>query len=107
MKPFLGLGGILIGAMTAEFNDQVTSIGFETVQGNGVLPNLPTPLLPDGQPRARGGLQAFGAIVQQQVTIMTAADTFLILGALTVLSMVVVVLLPVRTLPPRLLLASR
>jgi hypothetical protein len=38
---------------------------------------------------------------------MTAADTLLILDALTVLLMIVGVLLPVRTLPPRLLLANR
>jgi DHA2 family multidrug resistance protein len=33
MKPFLGLLGILIAAMTAEFNDQVTSIALVDVRG--------------------------------------------------------------------------
>src|ERR1700691_3434284 len=33
MKPFLGLVGILIAAMTAEFNDQVTSIALVDVRG--------------------------------------------------------------------------
>jgi DHA2 family multidrug resistance protein len=87
--------------------DQIGQNRFRTVQSNGILPNVPTPLLPNGHPRAPGALQAFAAAVQKQVTIMTAADTFLILGALTVLLMIIVVLLPVRTLPPRLLLASR
>ena len=87
--------------------DQIGQNRFRTVQSNGILQNVPTPLLPNGHPRAPGGLQAFAAAVQKQVTIMTAADTFLILGALTILLMIVVVLLPVRTLPPRLLLAKR
>src|SRR5580693_7954305 len=33
MKPFLGLVGILIAAMTAEFNDQVTSIALVDIRG--------------------------------------------------------------------------
>jgi MFS transporter, DHA2 family, multidrug resistance protein len=87
--------------------DQIGQDRFRTVQSNGILANVPTPLLPNGHPRAPGSLQTFAAAVQMQVTIMTAADTFLILGALTVLLMIVAVLLPVRTLPPRILLANR
>jgi DHA2 family multidrug resistance protein len=87
--------------------DQIGQDRFRTVQSKGVLQNVPTPLLPNGHPRAPGGLQAFAAAVQEQVDIMTAADTFLILGALAVLLMLVIVLLPVRTLPPRILLAKR
>lgn len=87
--------------------DQIGQDRFLTVQSNGILQNVPTPLLPNGHPRAPGSLQAFAAAVQKQVTVMTAADTLLILGALTVLLMIVGVLLPVRTLPPRLLLANR
>lgn len=87
--------------------DQIGQDRFLTVQSNGILQNVPTPLLPNGHPRAPGGLQAFAAAVQTQVTVMTAADTLLILGALTALLMIVGVLLPVRTLPPRLLLANR
>jgi hypothetical protein len=45
--------------------------------------------------------QALSLAVQQQVTILSIADTYLILGALTALLMVVVVLLPVYTPPPR------
>ena len=58
-------------------------------------------------PADRGSLEALSATVQQQVTLMTAADTFLVLGALTVFLMIVLLVLPVRTLPPRIQLASR
>jgi DHA2 family multidrug resistance protein len=44
--------------------------------------------------------------VQQQVTILSTSDTFLILGALTVFLMVVVMTLPVRAMPPRIHLAK-
>jgi len=37
--------------------------------------------------------------------ILSTSDTFLILGALTVFLMVVVMTLPVRTVPPRILFA--
>ena len=79
---------------------------YQTVQGNGVLANLPPPLLANGQPRTPDSLAALAAMVQQQITVMTAADTFLVLGALTVVLMVVLLILPVRTLPPRILLAK-
>jgi DHA2 family multidrug resistance protein len=39
--------------------------------------------------------------VEQQVAILTTSDTYLILGALTVFLMVVVLVLPIRTMPPR------
>src|ERR1700680_4067848 len=33
IKPLFGLGGVLIAAMTSEFNDQVTSIALTDVRG--------------------------------------------------------------------------
>jgi DHA2 family multidrug resistance protein len=57
--------------------------------------------MPNGQPRVPGGLEALGHAVQQQVAILSASDTFLILGVLTLFLMVVVMTLPVRALPPR------
>src|SRR3984957_13273752 len=86
--------------------DQIGQNRYSTIQGHGVLPNLPTPLLPNGFPRTPNSLQALATVVQEQVEVMTAADTFLVVGALAVFSMVVLLLLPVRTPPPRLLLAT-
>jgi DHA2 family multidrug resistance protein len=51
-------------------------------------------------------LEAFRHAVEQQTAILSASDTFLILGALTVFLMVVVMTLPVRTVPPRILFAK-
>jgi DHA2 family multidrug resistance protein len=57
--------------------------------------------MPDGRLHAPGSLQAFSHAVEQQVTILSTSDTYLILGAVTVFLMVVVVTLPVRAMPPR------
>ena len=87
--------------------DQVGQDRWRVIQGNGVLPQYPPPLMPDGQPRTPGSLEAFSHAVAQQVTILSTSDTFLILGALTVFLMVVVMTLPVRTMPPRIHFAKR
>jgi DHA2 family multidrug resistance protein len=81
--------------------DQVGQDRWRVIQSNGVLPQYPPPLMPSGQPRLPGSLQAFGHAVEQQVMILSTSDTYLILGALAVFLMVVVMTLPVRTFPPR------
>jgi DHA2 family multidrug resistance protein len=86
--------------------DQVGQDRWRVIQSNGVLPQYPPPLMPDGHPRMPHGLEAFRHAVDQQVAILSTSDTFLILGALTVFLMVVVVTLPVRTVPPRILFAK-
>jgi len=81
--------------------DEAGQDRWRVIQSYGVLPQYPPPLLPDGRPRAPGSLEAFSHAVAQQVTILSTSDTFLILAALTVFMMVVVMTLPVRTMPPR------
>jgi MFS transporter, DHA2 family, multidrug resistance protein len=87
--------------------DQAGQDRWRVIQANQVLPQYPPPLTPDGQPRAPNSLEAFGHAVQQQVIILSMSDTFLILGALTLFLMVVVMTLPVRTVPPRIHLAKQ
>ena len=87
--------------------DQIGQERFGGIQGYGVLPQHPPPLLPNGQPSAPGSLMAFSEAVQQQVTILTASDAFLVMAALTVGLMAVLLVLPERTLPPRIQLAQK
>jgi MFS transporter, DHA2 family, multidrug resistance protein len=86
--------------------DEVGQDRWRVIQSNGVLPQYPAPLRPDGQARLPNSLEAFSHAVEQQVTILSTSDTFLILGALTVFLMVVVMTLPVRTMPPRIQFAK-
>jgi MFS transporter, DHA2 family, multidrug resistance protein len=85
--------------------DQIGQTRFRVLQHGGAVSAVPLPPFAQASPRAPRGLQALSDAVQQQVAVMTAADTFLILAALTVFLMIVLVLLPVRSLPPRLELA--
>jgi DHA2 family multidrug resistance protein len=87
--------------------DQAGQDRWRVLQSNGVLPQYPPPLLPDGQPRVPNSLEAFRHAVEQQAAILSTSDTFLILGALTVFLMVMVMTLPVRTVPPRILFARQ
>jgi DHA2 family multidrug resistance protein len=87
--------------------DEAGQDRWRVIQSYGVLPQYPPPLMPDGQPRAPGSLGAFSRAVEQQVLILSASDTFLILGALTVCLMVVVMTLPVRAVPPRIHFAKQ
>ena len=83
--------------------DQVGQDRWRLIQGAGVLPQFPPPLLPSGRPRMPGALEAFSQSVEQQVNILTASDAYLVLGALTIVLMAVLIVLPVRTLPPGIL----
>src|SRR6202043_2963461 len=87
--------------------DEAGQDRWRVIQSNGVLPQYPPPLMPDCQPRVPNSLEAFSHAVEQQVTILTTSDPFLILGALTVFLMIVVMTLPVRTFPPRIQFAKR
>jgi MFS transporter, DHA2 family, multidrug resistance protein len=87
--------------------DQIGQDRWRAIQSNGVLPQYPPPLTPSGQPRVPNSLEVFRHAVEQQVTILSTSDAFLILGALTLFLMVVVITLPVRTFPPRILFARQ
>jgi DHA2 family multidrug resistance protein len=104
---FLGLIGRWRNALHSDrIIDEAGQDRWRVIQGNGVLPQYPPPLLPDGQPRVPNSLATFSHAVEQQAVILSTSDTFLILGALTVFLMVVVMTLPVRTVPPRILFAK-
>ena len=59
-----------------------------------------------GHDSVRLGSRA-GALVQQQATVLTLSDAYLVLGSLPVLAAVLLLLITQRTLPPRILFARR
>ena len=87
--------------------DQSGQGRYSVIQGQGLLPGNALPLQPDGQPAFPGSLTLFSAEVQLQATVLTLSDAFLVVAGLTVALMVVVVVLPVRTYPPRIALAKK
>ena len=58
------------------------------------------------QHHSRAALAVFSQAVQTQATVLTLADAYLVIAALTVLLMVILLVLPVRTYPPRIVFAK-
>lgn len=87
--------------------DQVGDNRFSLIQANPLLPRVPAPLLPDGIMRDPGSLGAFSAALQRQAAVLTLSDAYLVIAALTVCLAMVLLVLPVRTLPPRIQLAKQ
>lgn len=77
---------------------------FRTIRGVGTV--TPGPLRPNGAQSALGSLARFGQSIAEQASVLTIADAFLVMAALTLLYAMVVMLLPERTYPPRLLFAK-
>ena len=87
--------------------DQIGQTRYSVIQAQGLIPgNLP-PLLPNGQLRVPGALNALMAAVQAQVTVLTISDASLIFGGLTVALMLVLIVLSERTYPPRIVMAQK
>ncbi len=86
--------------------DRLGNERFRLLQGQGSSLFYPAPLLPNGSPRSSGSLSQMNGLVQQQTTVLTLSDTFLVMAALAALLMLVLVVLPVRTYPPRIALAK-
>jgi MFS transporter, DHA2 family, multidrug resistance protein len=87
--------------------DQVGHNWFRTIEAPTLLPQDPAPLLPDGQPSATGSLLQFAHMIELQVSVLTTADTFLLMAALCTVCMFLTLVLPVRTYPPRILLTKK
>ena len=96
------------GALHSErLVDQAGQNWFRTIQAPSLVPQHPAPLLPSGQLAAPGSLQQFAQMVEQQVSVLTTADTFLIMAGLCGVYMLVTLTLPVRTYPPRILFTKK
>ena len=69
--------------------------------------HIPAPPLASGQPGAADSLQQFAHVIAQQASVMTYADTFLVMAALCVAFILMTLVLPARTYPPRILFARK
>lgn len=67
---------------------------------------IPNGLMPGSSPTTSEQAERLARAVEAQVSVLTTADTFLILSVFGVALALLVVLLPVRTYPPRILFAK-
>jgi len=87
--------------------DQTGHHRYSLIQASPLMRQHPTPLLPNGLERSGGSLAAFSKAIQQQATVMTLSDSYLIIAGLTVFLMIILMTVPIRTLPPRIQLAKK
>ncbi len=100
------------GLHSARLTDQAGQDRWRLLQANPSLPAPYTgslsgqamlaPLSPDGHPRMPGGLERFDALVMQQARVLTIGDAYLVFAGLVALLIVILLILPERSLPPRL-----
>ena len=79
--------------------------GLSLIQAAPVAGGQPPPLLPDGTPRSPGAMEALNTVLDAQVTTLVTSDTYLVMAALVVVLILVLAILPVRTYPPRIVMA--
>jgi MFS transporter, DHA2 family, multidrug resistance protein len=87
--------------------DQLGRERFRTYQAHGVSWQHPAPLLPNGTPAAPGSIAGFHQEFAKQAAVLTLSDDFLVFSGLIVFLMVLVLTLPQRTYPPRIVLAKK
>jgi len=87
--------------------DQAGQDRWRTIQGHGVLRNDPPPLLPNGHPRTPYSFGQFQQTLQHQVVVLTVSDMFLVIAGIVVALMLVLLILPERTYPPRIVFAKK
>ena len=85
--------------------DHLGAIRFRLIQGFG-SPHMHAFLLPNGHPRVAGSLRQLNQLAREQVLVLTMRDAFLVVGAVVVALMLVLLVLPVRTYPPRIALTK-
>jgi DHA2 family multidrug resistance protein len=64
-------------------------------------------VVPSGLPGSDGGVTAYRAAIRLQATVLTLSDGFLVIVALGLFLIAVLLILPVRTYPPRIEFAKK
>jgi DHA2 family multidrug resistance protein len=78
---------------------------FDIVQGMTVDPRHVPPLLPNGMPRSVDSIAVFHQSLSVQQAVLVASDQYLIMAGLAGVMLIVLLILPTRTHPPRIALA--
>ena len=87
------------GLHASRLTDQAGQERYTVIQRHGIVSN--------GLPRSGAGLGALDETIRQQGTVLTLSDAFLIMAVIIVALMMVMLILPVRTYPPRIALQQQ
>jgi len=78
---------------------------FVVLQGPALDPRHLPPLMPNGAPRSADSLSSFHHMLSAQQAVLVTSDQYLILAGLGGVMLLVLLILPIRTYPPRIALA--
>lgn len=87
-----------------------TQIGqerFRLIQAHGGLAGSWAPLQPNGMPRSPDSLALLDKAVNQQVSVLTISDIYLVLAGIACFLILLVFVLPTRSYPPRIALLMK
>ena len=92
---------------STRITEQLGQERFRLIQGHGTLAGGPAPLLPDGTPSSPDSLALLYNTVNQQVSVLTISDLYLVLAGIGFLLILLVFILPTRSYPPRIALLMK
>ena len=87
--------------------DQLGRNRFRLYQGSNPALQEPTALLPNGLPRHPGSVEMMSAQLARQTATLTMSDMFFVIIGLITFLMILLLTLPVRTYPPRIVFAKK
>lgn len=92
---------------TTRLLEQSGAHRFQVLQGPIVDPRHPPPLLADGAQRVANSLSTFHSSIVAQRTVMVISDDYLLMAGFAAVVFMVLLVLPVRTYPPRIALMKK
>ena len=96
------------GALHSDrITDQMGLDRYRLIQAPIVDPQQVPALLPTGAPRSPDALSLLAGAMRAQTDVLVLSDAFVVIAGIVVFLMVMVCILPVRTYPPRIMLANK
>jgi MFS transporter, DHA2 family, multidrug resistance protein len=96
------------GALHSDrLTDQMGLDRYRVIQAPTIDPQRVPALLPSGVPRSPDALSLLSGSLHAQTDVMVLSDAFLVVAGVVAFLMVAVCIIPVRTYPPRIMLAAK
>jgi MFS transporter, DHA2 family, multidrug resistance protein len=95
------------GLHSDRLTDQMGIDRFRLIQAPVVDPQRLPALLPTGAPRSPDALSRLSGAMHAQTDVLVLSDAFIVIAGIVIFLMVAVCVIPVRTYPPRILLAKK
>jgi DHA2 family multidrug resistance protein len=95
------------GLHSDRLTDQMGLDRYRLIQAQVINPQQVPPLLPSGAPRSPDAMSLLSDALRAQTAVLALSDAFLVIAGIVLFLMVAVCIIPVRTYPPRILLATK